>query len=199
MTIRPFHTVLFHQVIRWRHSVRSHLDFYKLSLSSKSKVLFMQKRTNWVVEIPLNQPHVFLGSWNRFKKAYKYEKSVLSAQNARAIPFLYYKKKQGKFIKSLTKESKKMKVVSKVTSICDKCLHSSEKRGLRSTNCSSKTLQNLLYFMYKKIHVVFFVFHFVQLYFFPYVYVNIDQGIHKGKSKVARNEKRKKLHVFFYA
>ena len=41
--------------------------------------------------------------------------------------------------------------------------HSSEIRGLRSTKCSSETLQNLLYFMYKKTHVVFFVFHFVQL------------------------------------
>ena len=46
--------------------------------------------------------------------------------------------------------------------------HSSEKRGLRSAKCSSKTLQNLLYFMYKKTHVLFFVFHCVQLYFFPY-------------------------------
>ena len=41
--------------------------------------------------------------------------------------------------------------------------HSSEIRGLRSTKYSSKTLQNLLYFMYKKTHIVFFVFHFVQL------------------------------------
>ena len=46
--------------------------------------------------------------------------------------------------------------------------------------CSSETLQNLLYFMYKKTPV----------------YVDIDQGIHKGKSKVARNEKRKKLRGF---
>ena len=30
------------------------------------------------------------------------------------------------------------------------------------------------------------------------VYVNIDQGIHKRKSKVARNEKRKKLCGFSY-
>ena len=56
--------------------------------------------------------------------------------------------------------------------------------------------------MYKKTHLVFFVFHFVQLYFSlmnAMVYVNIDQGIiHKGKSKVARNEKRKKLHGFSY-
>ena len=46
--------------------------------------------------------------------------------------------------------------------------HSSEIRGLRSTKCSSETFQNLLYFMYKKTHVVcsFFGFHFVQLYFF---------------------------------
>ena len=47
-------------------------------------------------------------------------------------------------------------------------LHSSEKSGLCSTKCSSETLQNLLYFMYKKTHVVFFVFHFMQFYFFPY-------------------------------
>ena len=46
--------------------------------------------------------------------------------------------------------------------------HSSEIRGLCSTKCSSETLQNLLYFMYKKTHVVFFVFHLVQLYFSPY-------------------------------
>ena len=44
--------------------------------------------------------------------------------------------------------------------------NSSEIRGLRSTKCSSETLQNLLYFMYKKTHVVFFVFHFVQFYIF---------------------------------
>ena len=45
-------------------------------------------------------------------------------------------------------------------------LHFSEIRGLRSMKCSSEMLQNLLYFMYKKTHVVFFVFHFVQLYIF---------------------------------
>ena len=46
-----------------------------------------------------------------------------------------------------------------------------------STICSSETLQNLTYFMYKKTHEVFFVFHFVQLYIFtlwmPLVYVDI--------------------------
>ena len=60
--------------------------------------------------------------------------------------------------------------------------HSSEIRGLRSTKCSSETLQNLLYFMYKKTHVVFFVFHFVQLYIFTLsIFVGIEQGIHKVK------------------
>ena len=44
--------------------------------------------------------------------------------------------------------------------------HSSEIRGLRSTLCPRETLQNLSYFMYKKTPVVFFVFHFVQLYIF---------------------------------
>ena len=33
---------------------------------------------------------------------------------------------------------------------------------------------------------------------FAIFYVDIDLGIHKGKSKVARNEKRKKLHGFSY-
>ena len=31
------------------------------------------------------------------------------------------------------------------------------------------------------------------------VYVDIDQGIHKGKMKVALNEKRKKLHGFSFS
>ena len=41
-----------------------------------------------------------------------------------------------------------------------KLIHSSEIRGLRSMKCSSETLQNLLYIMYKKTHVVFFCFSF---------------------------------------
>ena len=45
-------------------------------------------------------------------------------------------------------------------------IHSSEIRSLRSTKCSSEMLQKLLYFMCKKTYVVFFVFHFVQLYIF---------------------------------
>ena len=59
--------------------------------------------------------------------------------------------------------------------------HSSEKRGLRSMKYASKMLQNLLYFMYKKTHVVFFVYHFVQPYIFTLFYVDIDQGINKVK------------------
>ena len=55
-------------------------------------------------------------------------------------------------------------------------------------------LQNLLCLWKKKTHVVFFVFHLEQLSF-----VNIDQGIHKGKMKVALNEKRKKLHGFSFS
>ena len=71
-------------------------------------------------------------------------------------------------------------------------MHSSEINGLRSTKCSSETLQNLLYFMYKKTHVVLFRFSFrATLYFYlmnalvyvniTNVYVDIDQGIHKVK------------------
>ena len=67
---------------------------------------------------------------------------------------------------------------------------------------SSETLQNLLYFMYKKIHVVFFHFSFHATLFFylmnALVYVDIDKGIHKGKSKVAQNEKQKKMWIFLY-
>ena len=74
-------------------------------------------------------------------------------------------------------------------------LHSSKIRGLRSMKCSSKTLQNLLYFMYKKTHVVFFRFSFCATLLYPFV--DIDQGIYKGKSKVARNEKRKKTTLVF--
>ena len=41
-------------------------------------------------------------------------------------------------------------------------------RGLRSTKCSSKTLQNLQYFMYKKTHVVFSFFNSCSFIFLPY-------------------------------
>ena len=45
--------------------------------------------------------------------------------------------------------------------------HSSEIWGLCLMKSSRKTLQNLPYFWNMKTHVVFFVFHFVLLYFFP--------------------------------
>ena len=54
-------------------------------------------------------------------------------------------------------------------------LHSSEIRGLCSTKSSSETLQNLLYFMYKKTHVVFSFFIFFYL-MNALVYVDIDFG-----------------------
>ena len=85
-------------------------------------------------------------------------------------------------------------------------LHSSEIRGLRSTKCSSELLQNLLYFMYKKTHVVFFVFYFVQLYFFPYECPGLYRhrpghslGKHKGKHiKLHEMKNKKKLCGFSY-
>ena len=55
----------------------------------------------------------------------------------------------------------------KKNTLCDSVCHSSEIRSLCLIKCSSKTLQNLLYFWNMKTHVVFFVFHFVLLYFFP--------------------------------
>ena len=68
--------------------------------------------------------------------------------------------------------------------------------------CSSLNSKEMLHFLYlykKKTEVVFFVFHFKQLSFLTYeCYVNIDQGIHKGKMKVAQNEKRKKLLGFSF-
>ena len=49
---------------------------------------------------------------------------------------------------------------------------------------------------------IFFVFNLEQPSFSlmnALVYVKIDQGIHKGKMKVALNEKRKKLHGFSFS
>ena len=60
-------------------------------------------------------------------------------------------------------------------------LHSSEIGCLRSTKCSSETLQNLLYFMYKKTHVVFSFFISCNFIFLPYEFPGLDQGIHKVK------------------
>ena len=50
----------------------------------------------------------------------------------------------------------------------------------------------------KKTYVLFFVFHLDQL-MNALVYVDIEQGICKGKMKVALNEKQKKtMWVFFF-
>ena len=63
-------------------------------------------------------------------------------------------------------------------------------------------LQNLVCLWKKKTHVVFLLF-ILSNFQFPLmnarVYVDIDQGIHKGKIKVALNEKRKKLPGFSFS
>ena len=63
---------------------------------------------------------------------------------------------------------------------------------------SSKTLQNLPYFCNKKTLIVFVGgFHLGQLWTLTLtvdtlVYIDLDQGIHYYKSKVAQNEKQNK-------
>ena len=121
--------------------------------------------------------------------------------------FYYFKSKLGRYYEKSTciHEENKYKyglnVQIYVMHVVLSCNHSSEIRGLLSAKCSSETLQNLLYFMYKKNPRSFFRFSFrATLYFYlmnALVYVDIDQGTHKGKSKVAQNEKRKKLRGFF--
>ena len=63
--------------------------------------------------------------------------------------------------------------------------HSSEIRGLCFMKCSSQMLQNLPYFWSMKTHIVFFVFHFMLLYFFPLmnalVYVDLPGHLLGGK------------------
>ena len=58
-------------------------------------------------------------------------------------------------------------------------------------------LQNLLCLWKKKTHVVFFIFDLEQLSFFPHECPGLCR--HKGKIKVALNEKRKKLHGFSFS
>ena len=60
-----------------------------------------------------------------------------------------------------------------------------------------------MYLYKKKTQVVFLFLFFISSNFHFYrmnalVYVDIDQGIHKGKMKVAQNEKRKKLLGFSF-
>ena len=83
------------------------------------------------------------------------------------------------------------------------CTHPSEKRGLHSTKCSSKMLQNLLYFMYKKTHVVvFFIFHFIQLWVLPNECPGLCQhrpGHSLGKNiKLHKMKNEKSTWVFLY-
>ena len=80
--------------------------------------------------------------------------------------------------------------------------YSLEERGLLSTFCSGEMLRILPYFMYKKTPAVFCLF-FISCNFQFYlmnsmVYVDIDQGIHRWKMKVAWNEKGKKLLGFSF-
>ena len=57
--------------------------------------------------------------------------------------------------------------------------------------CSREILQKLTYIWNKKTQIVFFVFHFELVFGFVtvdvMVHVDMDQGIHRNKSKVAQN------------
>ena len=80
-------------------------------------------------------------------------------------------------------------------------IHTSKINVLWSSLNSKETLQNFLYLYKKKTQVVFFVFHFKQLSFFPYecpAYVDIDQGIHKGKNESCSKWKTKKTTWVFF-
>ena len=81
-------------------------------------------------------------------------------------------------------------------------LHSSEKRALRSTFWPRETLQNLLCLCKKKTQVVFFRFSFQATLSFTLmnalVYVDIDQGIHKGKTQSCSKWKTKKTTWVFF-
>ena len=67
---------------------------------------------------------------------------------------------------TLNRSTTNYKMVSKALYNFQVITHSSEIRGLCLMKCPSEMRQNLLYFMYKKTHVIFFVFHFVQLHIF---------------------------------
>ena len=65
----------------------------------------------------------------------------------------------------------------RITNLC----HYSEIRGLCSTKCSSKMLQNFSYFVCKKTHVHFFPFWFDATLYFYLLNVHIDHSIKKIK------------------
>ena len=69
-------------------------------------------------------------------------------------------------------------VYKKFSSLIEKSpikAHSSEKRGLHSTFWPIEMLQNLLCLCKKKTQVVFFVFHFKQIWVLPYEWPRICQ------------------------
>ena len=77
--------------------------------------------------------------------------------------------------------------------------HTSKIIVLRSSLNSEEMLQNFLYLYKKKTQAVFFILSNFPFYLMnALIYVDIDQGIHKVKRKVARNEKRKKLLGFSF-
>ena len=79
---------------------------------------------------------------------------------------------------------------------CTYTWHTSKIDVLCSRLNSKETLRNFLYLYKEKTHVVFsfFIFPFMN----ALVYVDIGQGIHKVKMKVAWNEKQKKILGFSF-
>ena len=75
---------------------------------------------------------------------------------------------------------------------------SSEKRGLCSTFRPREMLQNLLCLWIKKTQVVFFVFHFEQLWVLPLWMPWSMSAFIKAKLKVDQNEKQIKLLEFSF-
>ena len=80
--------------------------------------------------------------------------------------------------------------------------HTSKINVLCSSLNSKETLQNFLHLHKKKNSRSFFRFSFWANFIFPFmnalVYVDIDQGIHKGKMNVAPNETKKNYLGFLF-
>ena len=73
---------------------------------------------------------------------------------------------------------------------------------MRSSLNSVETIQNFLYLYKKKTQVVSFCLSFGATFIFPFinalVYVDIDQGIHKGKNESCSERKMKKTTWVFF-
>ena len=96
---------------------------------------------------------------------------------------------------------------------CPQMINTSKGRGRGPGHCAifrgknpheGKVLniQNLPYLWNMKTHVVFFIFHFVQIFVFPNECPGLCRhipGHSLGKNFLARNEKRKKLRRFSYS